>query len=182
MSRKKQLRSKEQFASALELERAGDIPGALKLYQKSTTTDPANSHSWNRQMILMRKAKSKEKEVKLIKLAITAFQQSLQSKQQDWLKKNQAKADSTRELAEVLGLLEPTGLPKSEHAVIEKWQTRLYLLEYRIKNARKKKSSSKKPKSQSRSQPTYLRARCTFKVRVRGVSAPRPFFASNRFG
>lgn len=95
-------------------------------------------------MILLRKAKSKEREVKLIKLAITAFQKSHQTKQQDWLKQNQAKADSSRELAQVLGLLEPTGLPKRDDTVIEKWQTRLYLMEYRIKNARKKKISPKK--------------------------------------
>jgi len=149
MSRTKQIRSKEQFAAALELEKAGDTTGALKLYQKSTATDPANSHAWNRQMILLRKAKSREEEAKLIKLAIAAFQKSHQTKQQDWLKENQAKADSTRELAQVLGLLEPTGLPKSDDTVIEKWQTRLYLLEYRIKNARKKKISSKKPKSKA---------------------------------
>ena len=156
MSRRKQIRSKEQFAAALELEKAGDTTGALKLYQKSTATDPANSQAWNRQMILLRKAKSKEEEVKLIKLAIAALQKSHQTKQQDWLKENQAKADSTRELAHVLGLLEPTGLPKSDDNIIEKWQTRLYLVEYRIKNARKKKTPIKKPinKSPKSKKPT----------------------------
>ena len=144
MSRRKQIRSKEQFAAALELEKAGDTKGALKLYQKSVNTDPTNTHAWNRQMVLFRKAKSKEQEGKLIKLAIAALQKSHETKQQDWLKENQAKADSTRELAQVLGLLEPSGLPKSEDTIIEKWHTRLYLLEYRIKNARKK-ISPKKP-------------------------------------
>ncbi|RYG54922.1 MAG: tetratricopeptide repeat protein [Chitinophagaceae bacterium] len=144
MSRRKQIRSKEQFAAALELEKAGDTTGALKLYQKSTATDPANSHAWNRQMILLRKAKSKEDEVKLIKLALAEYQKSHKMRQQDWLKQNQAKADSSRELAQVLGLLEPTGLPRSDDTIIEKWQTRLYLLEYRIKNARKKQTPIKK--------------------------------------
>jgi hypothetical protein len=149
MSRRKQIRSKEQFAAALELERAGDNAAALKLYQKSAMTDPANSHAWNRQMVLLRKTKSKEAEVKLIKLAIAEYQKAHEAKQQDWLKENRAKADSTRELARVLGLLEPSGLPKSDDTIIEKWQARLYLLEYRIKNARKKKTSSKKPVSKS---------------------------------
>ncbi len=156
MSRRKQIRSKEQFAAALELEKAGDTTGALKLYQKSTTTDPANSHAWNRQMILLRKAKSKEDEVKLIKLAIAEFQKSHETRQQDWLKENRAKADSSRELAQVLGLLEQTGLPKSDDTIIEKWQTRLYLLEYRIKNARKKKTTSKKPTSKSPKPKTQI--------------------------
>ncbi|WP_426328704.1 hypothetical protein [Pedobacter sp. R-06] len=145
MSRRKQIRSKEQFAAALELERAGDNAAALKRYRKSAMTDPANFHAWNRQMVLLRKHGSKEDEVKLIKLAIAEYQKSHETKQQDWLKENRAKADSTRELANVLGLLEPTGLPKIDDTIIGKWQTRLYLLEYRIKNARKKKTPPKKP-------------------------------------
>lgn len=149
MSRRKQIRSREQFHGALELERAGDHTAALKLYQKSATTDPANSQAWNRQMVLFRKTKSKEDEVKLIKKAIAEYWKSYETKQQDWLKENQAKVNSTRELASVLGLLEPTGLPKNDDNIIEKWQTRLYLLEYRIKNARKKKAPLKKPKSKS---------------------------------
>ncbi|SDG68566.1 hypothetical protein SAMN05421827_109158 [Pedobacter terrae] len=149
MSRRKQIRSKEQFTAALQLERAGDAAAALKLYQKSAVTDPANSHAWNRQMVLLRKAKSKEQEVKLIKQAIAEYRKSYETKQQDWLTENQDKADSSRELARVLGLLEPTGLPKKDDTIIEKWQTRLYLLEYRIKNARKKKAPSKKSTNKS---------------------------------
>jgi hypothetical protein len=170
MSRRKHIRSKEQFAAALELERSGDNEGALKLYQKSTATDPANSHAWNRQMVLMRKAKSKEEEVKLIKLAIAELQKSHETKHQDWLKENQGKADSSRELAQVLGLLEPTGLPKSDDTIIEKWQTRLYLLEYRIKNARKKKTSSKKPKSIQPESVTPLPA----KPKTKTAPKPKP--------
>ena len=145
MSRRKNIQSKKQFDEALALERAGDLIRALKGYKKSVATDPANSHAWNRQMVIYRKTKTKEEEVKLIKTAIDAYQKSVVTKQLDWLEQNRTKADSSRELAKVLGLLEPTGLPKSEDATIEKWQTRLYLLSYRIKNARKKKSSSRKP-------------------------------------
>ncbi|WP_412468255.1 hypothetical protein [Pedobacter sp. KLB.chiD] len=149
MSKRKQIRSKEQFAAALELERAGDHAAALKLYQKSATTDPANSHAWNRQMVLFRKTKSKEDEAKLIKTAIAEYRKSYETKQQDWLQKNQDKAESTRELAHILGILEPTGLPANHDATVEKWQTRLYLLEYRIKNVRKKKASLEKPLNKS---------------------------------
>ncbi len=170
MSRRKQIRSKEQFAAALELEKAGDTTGALKLYQKSTATDPANSHAWNRQMILLRKEKSKEEEIKLIKLAIAEFQKSHETKQQDWLKENQAKADSTRELAQVLGLLGSTGLPKNDDTIIEKWQTRLYLLEYRIKNARKKKTPGKNTinKSPKPKRPTPV------KPKKKSAGKPKP--------
>jgi len=144
MARKKNIQSKQQFDSGLVLEKSGDIPGALKFYGKSVTTDPSNSHAWNRQMILHRKSGSKEEEVKLIKTAITEYQNAAKLKHQEWMNENKEKADSTRELAEVLGLLEPSGLPKNVDAIVEKWQTRLYLLEYRIKNSRKKKTPAKK--------------------------------------
>jgi len=170
MSRRKQIRSKEQFAAALELERSGDNTAALKSYRKSATTDPANSHAWNRQMVLLRKTKSKEDEVRLIKLAIAEYRKAQETKQQDWLKENQAKADSTRELANVLGLLEPTGLPKSDGTVIGKWQTRLYLLEYRIKNSRKKKTPVKKPVSQS----PKSTVRAPKKSKQKAATKPRP--------
>lgn len=169
MSRTKQIRSKEQFAAALELERSGDHAGALKLYRKSAMTDPANSHAWNRQMVLFRKTKSKEDEVKLIKQAIAEYRKSYEIKQQDWLKENQDKANSTRELAHVLGLLEPTGLPKNDDATVEKWHTRLYLLEYRIKNARKKKTPSKKPLGKS----SKTTASATKKRKQKAVTKPR---------
>lgn len=149
MSRRKQIKSKAQFEAALALEKSGDTTASLKLYQKATSTDATNTHAWNRQMIIYRKNKSKEEEVKLIKLAIAAYQKSTAIKQQDWQAKNKQKADSTRELAKVLGLLEPSGHPKNDDTTIEKWQTRLYLLTYRIKNARKKKPT-KKPISNSK--------------------------------
>jgi len=144
MARRKQIKSKQQFDNALVLEKLGDTANALKLYQKATTTDPANSHAWNRQMVLFRKTKTKEDEVKLIRAAISEYQKSVATAKQVWMEEHKEKADSSRELASVLGLLEANGLPKNDDATIEKWQTRLYLLEYKIKNARKKKTTAKK--------------------------------------
>jgi tetratricopeptide (TPR) repeat protein len=141
MSGKQKIKSKQQFDSALALEKSGDTQGALKGYGKAVTTDPLNSHAWNRQMILYRNIRSKEEEVKLIKTAIQEYQSAVQSKQQEWLEENKEKADSTRELASLLGMLEPGGLPKKYDKMLEQWQTRLYLLEYRIKNSRKKKKT-----------------------------------------
>lgn len=143
MSGKQNIKSKEQFDAALALEKSGDTPGALKLYEKSVTTDPSNSHAWNRQMILHRKSRSKKEEVELIKRAIGDYLNAAQFKQQEWMKEHKQKADSTRELASLLGMLEPSGLPKKYDKILEQWQTRLYLLEYRIKNSRKKKKSAK---------------------------------------
>ncbi len=147
MSRRKQIRSKQHFDAGLVLEKSGETTEAIKCYQKATTTNPSNSHAWNRLMVIFRKTRTKDDEVKLIRTAISEYRQSAETKKQDWIEENKQKADSSRELAKVLGMLEPTGLPKSDDGTIEKWQTRLYLLEYRIKNARKKKARTKKRSS-----------------------------------
>lgn len=147
MSRKKQLRAIKLYQQALELEKSGALDQAIQYYQKATVTEPSLANAWNRLMILYRKTRTKLQEAKLIHNAITAYQKALESKQQDWLKTNQSKADDTRELADLLGMIEHTGLPKSGDTTIEKWHTRLCLLEYRIKNARKKKPNPQKTKT-----------------------------------
>lgn len=146
MSNRKAIRSKQQSRAALELEKSGDQNGVLKLYQRAAKADPLNTQAWNRQMILYRKSKSRQEEITLIRAAITEYKKQIEINHNDWLKENQTKADSSRELAQVLGLLEENGQPMSNDATLEKWETRLYLLEYRLKNARTKKpKASKKP-------------------------------------
>ncbi len=138
MATKKNIKSKQQFEEALALEKAGNLDDAIKLYQKSTGNDPTNVRAWNRLMILYRKLKAITEEIKLIKTAITELQRANELQQQAWLNENKEKAESTRELAKALGLLQQNGLPLSDDTTIEKWKTRLYLLEYKQKNARKK--------------------------------------------
>jgi len=146
MASKKNIQSKKQFDAAMGLEKTGDLAGALKLYQKSATSDPLHVQAWNRQMILYRKLKPKADEAKLIKTAISAYQNASAAQHEEWLKVNKAKVESSRELAITLGLIQPNGKLINEDPILDKWQTRLYLLEYRIKNARKKvKKAVKKP-------------------------------------
>ncbi|MET0572820.1 MAG: hypothetical protein ABWZ79_15455 [Pedobacter agri] len=142
MARRKNTRSKEQYHSAYELEKSGNQIAALKGYQKAVATDPTNVQAWNRQIIIFRKTKTKQQEINLIKTAITEYQKTIESNYQNWLKSHQEKAEHTLELAKVLGLLETSGMPKTEHAILDKWETRKYLLEYRVKNARPKKAKS----------------------------------------
>ncbi|WP_113653126.1 hypothetical protein [Pedobacter namyangjuensis] len=147
MASTKHMRSSRLFQQALSLEKSGDLPVALKRYQQAVSADPANAKAWNRQMILYRKSKTPLQEAKLIKTAISAYQKAIRTEHQSWLEQNREKADSSRELAGVLGLLEADGTPVKEDPSIEKWQTRLYLLEYRIKSARKKKGRKPVPKT-----------------------------------
>lgn len=156
MASRKNIRSDRHFQDALSLEKSGDLPTALKRYQQAVGADPGNAKAWSRQMILYRKSRTPLQEAKLIKTAISAYQNSIKSDHEGWLKQHREKADSSRELAGVLGLLDADGTPVKEDPAIGQWQTRLYLLEYRIKNARKKKakkhssetSPGRRPKTQ----------------------------------
>jgi tetratricopeptide (TPR) repeat protein len=141
MAKRKSINSKQQYQLGFDLERSGDISGALKCYKKAVSIDPLNSLSWDRQMILYRKTKSRSDEIKLINTAISKYQKEQKDQQQHWLNTNQTKAKDTHELASILGLIESSGLPRSEFAVIKKWQTRLHLLTHRFKNERKKSSA-----------------------------------------
>ena len=170
MAKKNNIRSKQHYGDALALEKAGDYIGAMKLYQKAIASDALNIPAWNRQMVLYRKLKTKEEEVKLIKSAIAGYQQALEVQQGEWFKANSAKANSTRALAQLLGLLEPNGLPVNKDPTLEKWQTRLYLLSYRLGNARKK-NVSKKTTKDKRSETGKLPAGSTAK---RVASKPKP--------
>lgn len=144
MARRKDIRSKEQYHSAYKLEKSGNQTAALKGYRKAVATDPTNIQAWNRQIIIFRKTRTKQQEIKLIATAIAEYQKSIESDYQNWLKAHQEKAEHTFELAKVLGLIEPGGMPKTEHAILEKWETRRYLLEYRVKNALPKKTKPTK--------------------------------------
>ena len=146
MAERKDIRSKAQYQAAYELERAGDEAGAIKGYQKASKTDPSNIPAWNRQMILFRKSKSKLQEISLIKTAIFQYKKSIAEAHEAWLSENQEKAENSLQLAKILGLVKSSGMPLSEHPILEKWETRLYLLDYRLKNARTKKTkAAKKP-------------------------------------
>lgn len=139
MAKRKDIRSKVHYQAGVALEKAGELTGAIKAYQKAASIDPSNIQAWNRQMILFRRSKTKLQEITLIKTAITAYKKAIQTNHQHWLKANSEKAASSLELATVLGLIEPNGMPKTDHAILGKWETRLYLLEYRLKNARRKR-------------------------------------------
>ena len=163
MAERKDIRSKVQYQKAYELERAGDEAGAIKGYEKASKIDPTNIPAWNRQMILSRKSKSKLQEIGLIKTAIFQYKKSIAESHEAWLEENQEKAASSLELAKVLGLVESSGTPLSEHPILEKWETRLYLLEYRLKNARPKKTkAAKKParaKNSKENQPILTKTK-----------------------
>lgn len=171
MARRKDIRSRAQYHSALELEKSGDNSGAIRGYQKAATTDPTNTLAWNRQMMLYRKSKTRQQEIALIKTAIAQYKNSIQQTHQNWLKANQEKAKNTIELATVLGMIETDGLPKTEHLILEKWQTRLYLLEYRLKNARARKLPRAKQNTKKTNAPPTTTKAVKTKSRAKKVQS-----------
>jgi tetratricopeptide (TPR) repeat protein len=147
---KKSVLAKANIRSAMLLEKQQDYAGAIKLLNKATLQDPANSQSWNRLMVVYRKSRTPAEEIKLIKTAISTYKKALDTGHKNYITANKKKANSTKELAQMLGLIETNGLPKRDNAFIQRWQTRLHLLEHRMKaKTEKAKITAQKNKAKA---------------------------------
>lgn len=96
-------------------------------------------------MILLRKLKKSDKELKMIKNAISTFKKALQDHQQQWAKDNQQKLAKSKALARMLGIIGQNDLPEIKSESLQRWETRLHLLSHRIKNAKAKALKKAKP-------------------------------------
>ena len=138
-----------KFQSASKLEKQGDFQGALRLYKQVSSTDPLHVEAWTRQMIILRKLKKIEQELGLLTKAIKSYQEASVTSQREWINANQEKVDRSRNLAQLLGLLNDTGLSAVQADLIFKWKKRKDLLQLRwdklqqqqVKKANQKKNS-----------------------------------------
>jgi hypothetical protein len=145
MARKSTIHSRLQAAK--QSEEQGELTAALALYAKVTASAPLQAEAWHRQMVILRKLKKPQQELQLIKKAISAYRRGSTDAQKAWIKANHDKVESSRALAQTLGLIDKEGLPNASDQVTDKWAQRLTLLDTRLKKAetkrRKKKSSGK---------------------------------------
>lgn len=144
MSKSRTTNIRAQYNAAAAFERDKNYTEAIKLYENVVKWEPLHLDAQHRLMVLYRKIKEPNKEIKIIKRAITAYRKGIESDQRDWLKRNKEKADLTRELASSLGLLATNGLPLYQNETLLKWENRLLLLEERIARSKLKKPMKKK--------------------------------------
>lgn len=104
-------------------------------------------------MILLRKLKKSDEELKMIKNAISTFKKALQDHQQQWAKDNQQKLAKSKALAQMLGMIGENGLPEINSEPLQRWERRLHLLSHRIKNAKAKAAKNAKPAAREKASP-----------------------------
>ena len=140
------LRTRANYQAALAMEKQGDLGGAFALYEKVVTSEPLNETAWSRLMVILRKQKKIEQELKLINRAVTTYKKATEADQKKWVQANKKKAELTKDLAKALGLLGSNGLPTLNSAILDRWQIRQNLLSQRLKNAKNKVKQKTKVK------------------------------------
>jgi tetratricopeptide (TPR) repeat protein len=126
------------LAEAKAAESNGDNAGAVALYQQAVQNDPLEENAWQRLMVLHRKLKDTAGELKVINLALKAFDTHTKEVQQQWLLKNKKAAPLVKSLAKSLGLMNSKGIMIDNNPVLEKWKHRKELIMARLKKRPKK--------------------------------------------
>lgn len=138
----------QKLQQATGLEKAGDLPGAQKIFLQLLGKIPGNYSAYDRLMVIYRKQKEAKKELELIDLAIKDFEESYLNRQNSWIAKNKEAAEMTRSLAISLGVMDKRGLPVGSDPVLQKWQKRRDLLALRMQKQKqvsaKLKATAKK--------------------------------------
>ncbi|MGN8055418.1 hypothetical protein ACTJKN_04035 [Pedobacter sp. 22163] len=143
MSKSRTTNIRAQYDVAAAFKRDKNYVDTIKLYENVVKSEPLHLDAQHRLMVLYRKIKEPNKEIKIIKRAITAYRKRIKSDQHGWLKRNKEKADLTRELASSLGLLDTNGLALYQNETLFKWENRLLLLEQRLARSKLKKPTKK---------------------------------------
>lgn len=138
MADRKKISNHQLLLDAKAAESDGDATGAIALYQQAVQNDPLEEQAWQRLMVLHRKKKDYTGELKVINLALKAFDTHTKETQQQWLQKNKKAAALVKSLAKSLGLMTSKGVMIDNNPILEKWKHRKELITVRLKKQAKK--------------------------------------------
>jgi hypothetical protein len=133
MADRKKISNHQLLLDAKAAESNGDTASALALYQQAVQNDPLEELAWQRLMVLHRKQKDYTGELKVINLALKAFDMHTKETQQQWLQKNKKAAPLVKSLAKSLGLMTSKGVMIDNNPILEKWKHRKELVTARLK-------------------------------------------------
>lgn len=141
---RKNISNRLLLAAGNEAERQGETDQALTLYKRVVSNDPLAEAAWQRLMILHRKLKDYAGELKIINLALKAFETHARQTQKQWLQENRKVARVAKSLAQSLGLMDKKGVIIDDNPVLDKWRRRKEWVMERLKKKVKGKAMSKK--------------------------------------
>ena len=139
MPTRKNISNRLLLTEARDAELRGNTSKALALYKQAVQHDPLAEQAWQRLMILHRKQRDYAGELKIIDLALKAYETSNRQAQQQWLKENRKAAGIAKLLAKSLGQVDKKGMVIDDNPVVEKWRHRKELVAGRLKKLRKVK-------------------------------------------
>jgi tetratricopeptide (TPR) repeat protein len=121
------------LADAKLAEENDDIPEAVKLYERAVKQAPTDERAYNRLMILYRKEKDHDAELKIIDKGIDAFTKLYQAKSKKVVGNDKEAVRLSNALIKSLGLKDKKGNDLVEHEPIATWKKRKAVVLKKIK-------------------------------------------------
>ncbi|PSL34994.1 tetratricopeptide repeat protein [Chitinophaga ginsengisoli] len=138
MAQGKNTSNRQLLVKAKDAESQGDAEGAIMLYQQAVKNNPREEQAWQRLMVLYRKKKDYEGELKVINLAFKTYETHTLKTQQEWLRQNKKVATLFKSLAKSLGLMNSKDVMVNDDPVLDKWRHRKEWVTARLKKRPKK--------------------------------------------
>jgi tetratricopeptide (TPR) repeat protein len=123
---------RDWLAVAKEHEREGEFAEATVAYEKLVKKKPLNEAAYNRLMMLYRQLKEYEKELRIIKQAIAAFEDFYKRSQKTPGKKI---ATLSTALAKSTGLMDKKGKNVYEPGPLGRWRKRKEVVENKVRKS-----------------------------------------------
>jgi tetratricopeptide (TPR) repeat protein len=121
------------LADAKEAEQNEDLAEATKLYERAVKQAPVDERAYNRLMIIYRKEKDYEAELKTIDKGIDAFTNLYASKTKKIVGNDKEAIRLSNALAKSLGLKDKKGNDLIEHEPIATWKKRKAVVMKKLK-------------------------------------------------
>jgi tetratricopeptide (TPR) repeat protein len=123
----------ELLSEAKQAEQNEDISEATKLYERAIKQAPTDERAYNRLMIIYRKEKEYDAELKVIDKGIDAFTKLYQSKTKKVVGNDREAVRLSNALIKSLGLKDKKGNDLIEHEPIATWKKRRAVVLKKIK-------------------------------------------------
>jgi tetratricopeptide (TPR) repeat protein len=105
-------------------EQNDDLTEAKKLYERAVKQEPTDERAYNRLMIIHRKEKDYEAELKVINKGIDAFEKLYQSRSKKVVGRDKEAVRISNALIKSLGLKDKKGNDLVQHEPIKTWKKR----------------------------------------------------------
>jgi tetratricopeptide (TPR) repeat protein len=123
----------ELLSEAKQAEQNEDISEATKLYERAIKQAPTDERAYNRLMIIYRKEKEYDAELKVIDKGIDSFTKLYQSKTKKVVGNDKEAVRLSNALIKSLGLKDKKGNDLIEHEPIATWKKRRAVVLKKIK-------------------------------------------------